>query len=433
MHADFVTDSGTDYTMALPSQAPRSIRVTNTRPAGRAYRPRALRRRRVAMFVMLFVVAAAVIGSWFILDGITTAGPSEAVASGDTNDSTILNTPQNAATNAKTSAASQVPDTRSQPNAASAAIEPEHREEIIGRPSGSTVQALTMGEPVASNATNNSASRNPPAGTNSTPSISSNSDVSRIIAQSVEIIATDPVAARDALNRALHHARATDPEKLEARRALVRLNDEIFLSDRIVPGDPLAAAYIVKGGDTLGKIVDREKLMVNWRLLLRLNNISDARRIRVGQTIKVVYGPFHAVVDKSDYRLDVYSEQYDKDGNRLFVTSFDIGLGEYGSTPIGSWVVRNNSKLLNPAWTNPRTGEQFGADDPENPIGEAWLGLDGTDDNTREFQGYGIHGTVKPDSIGRDESMGCIRLLPGQIDQVWELLIENESTVQIVL
>ena len=102
------------------------------------------------------------------------------------------------------------------------------------------------------------------------------------------------------------------------------------------------------------------------------------------------------------------------------------------ATPIGTWVVRPRSKLLNPAWTNPRTGERFGADDPENPIGECWLGLDGTDPATSEFLGYGIHGTVEPDSIGRDESMGCIRLLPGELDEVWELLVEGASTVEIV-
>jgi len=414
--------------MALPSQAPRSIRVTTARPAGRAYRPKALRRRRAALFIILIVGAAAIFGSWRILTGMTT-GPTEAVAGSDTNDSALLDPNQSREPSPSTRTASaQLPVTRSAPTSANTHTEPSGREEVIGRPSSRAAETLTMGEPISTRTP-----RTQPRAPISSPAIDPNTDVARIIAQAVEMIATEPIAARDALNRALHHARATEPEKLEARRALVRLNDEIFFSARVVPGDPLTAAYTIKGGDTLGKIVDREKLMVNWRLLLRLNSISDARRIRVGQTIKVVYGPFHAVIDKSDYRMDIYSEQYDQDGNRLFVTSFDIGLGEYGSTPIGSWVVRNNSKLLNPAWTNPRTGEQFAADDPENPIGECWLGLDGTDENTRKFAGYGIHGTVEPDSIGRDESMGCVRLLPGEIDLVWELLIENQSTVQIVL
>ena len=39
---------------------------------------------------------------------------------------------------------------------------------------------------------------------------------------------------------------------------------------------------------------------------------------------------------------------------------------------------------------------------PNNPVGTAWIGLD--------RPGYGIHGTPKPESVGRTESHGCFRL-----------------------
>lgn len=39
---------------------------------------------------------------------------------------------------------------------------------------------------------------------------------------------------------------------------------------------------------------------------------------------------------------------------------------------------------------------------PNNPVGVAWIGLDKT--------GYGIHGTPKPEEVGRTESHGCFRL-----------------------
>ncbi|EEF60027.1 L,D-transpeptidase family protein [Pedosphaera parvula] len=39
---------------------------------------------------------------------------------------------------------------------------------------------------------------------------------------------------------------------------------------------------------------------------------------------------------------------------------------------------------------------------PNNPVGVAWIGLD--------RQGYGIHGTPKPEEVGRTESHGCFRL-----------------------
>jgi len=39
---------------------------------------------------------------------------------------------------------------------------------------------------------------------------------------------------------------------------------------------------------------------------------------------------------------------------------------------------------------------------PNNPVGVAWIGLDLT--------GYGMHGTPRPEDIGRTESHGCFRL-----------------------
>lgn len=39
---------------------------------------------------------------------------------------------------------------------------------------------------------------------------------------------------------------------------------------------------------------------------------------------------------------------------------------------------------------------------PNNPVGTAWIGLN--------LPGYGIHGTPKPEEVGRTESHGCFRL-----------------------
>jgi len=39
---------------------------------------------------------------------------------------------------------------------------------------------------------------------------------------------------------------------------------------------------------------------------------------------------------------------------------------------------------------------------PNNPVGVAWLGLN--------LPGYGIHGTPRPENVGRAESLGCFRL-----------------------
>ena len=39
---------------------------------------------------------------------------------------------------------------------------------------------------------------------------------------------------------------------------------------------------------------------------------------------------------------------------------------------------------------------------PNNPVGAAWIGLD--------RPGYGLHGTPRPEDIGKTESHGCFRL-----------------------
>ena len=57
--------------------------------------------------------------------------------------------------------------------------------------------------------------------------------------------------------------------------------------------------------------------------------------------------------------------------------------------------------------------------------------MTGTDGNAIGKQSYGIHGTIDPDSIGKQASMGCIRMKNEDISQVFELLIEGKSTVLV--
>ncbi len=87
--------------------------------------------------------------------------------------------------------------------------------------------------------------------------------------------------------------------------------------------------------------------------------------------------------------------------------------------------------MINPSWTNPRTGERFGADYPLNPIGEFWIGLDGIDPHNLQERGFGIQGTIEPDSIGQDRSMGCVRLGDDHIALVYEMLTEGNSTILV--
>lgn len=252
------------------------------------------------------------------------------------------------------------------------------------------------------------------------------------------------VEARTLFNKALLDPRTSENDREALRQLIGEINDQLVFSPAVAKGDPLTDTYNVQSGDLLVKIAARQGLGVDYRFIQRINKIADAGKISVGQKLKIVRGPFHAVVHKGAFRLDLYAgnpptpsanKQLSAEGTEpdwLFIKSFKVGLGEHGGTPTGTFVVKPKSKLIDPPWVNPRTGEKFAAKDPKNPIGNRWLGLDGVDDQTRPFTGYGIHGTIDPSSIGREMSMGCVRMGAEDVQVVWELLQEGVSTVRIV-
>ncbi len=242
----------------------------------------------------------------------------------------------------------------------------------------------------------------------------------------------DLVGARELMSRALADPSMGAAGHEALRTELMAVNETLVFGPRIFPDDPMSEEYEIGSGDTLGRIARRRELGVHWKLIQRVNRISRPERIRVGQKIKLVRGPFHAIVDKSDYRADIYHGPPSEPDRWVYITSRPVGLGELGSTPTGSFVVREESKLENPAWVNPRDGrEQYDRDDPENPIGEFWIGLRGVGDSSA-IEGIGIHGTIEPESIGKQMSMGCVRLLEGDVALMYELLEEGISVVKIV-
>ncbi|MDX1682942.1 MAG: L,D-transpeptidase family protein, partial [Phycisphaeraceae bacterium] len=226
-----------------------------------------------------------------------------------------------------------------------------------------------------------------------------------------------PVEARRLLSELLtlgeYDLAAGDAQRIRA--TLTRLNEQLIFSPRVYRNDPLVAVYEVNQGDYLSRVAPQ--FDIPYQLIERVNKV-DARRIRIGQELKVIRGPFHAVVDKSAYRMDLYLK--DKDEQPIYIRSLPVGLGAEDSTPAGRWVVRPGSKLENPGWRHPRTGKVWDKDDPDIPIGEYWLGLKGVGEHTEGLKGYGIHGTNDPASIGQQASLGCIRLKDEDIKLVFD-------------
>jgi len=135
------------------------------------------------------------------------------------------------------------------------------------------------------------------------------------------------------------------------------------------------------------------KLPEKWRATLSGLNV-DARQPEAAKV----------VVDKSDEVLRVL------DKNGRLIAQFAATMGSsHDPLPLGTWkiygadynpVYRYNPKLF---WDAKKGAK--GAmlpPGPNGPVGVVWLDL------SKEH--YGIHGTPSPETIGRAESHGCVRL-----------------------
>jgi lipoprotein-anchoring transpeptidase ErfK/SrfK len=184
-------------------------------------------------------------------------------------------------------------------------------------------------------------------------------------------------------------------------RAIIRTRIEHTAG--IIYGSPekqFNEPYIVQPGETLDEIARAHD--ISWQYLATLNRTSP-ETLQAGQELKVLKGPFSAVVDLGEYSMTIHAHGW-------YVNRYQIGIGKDNRTPTGEFTVQD--KLENPVWYNP-DGGVVDADDPENPLGEYWLGLG---------DHIGIHGTIDPTTIGRSASRGCIHLADPDIAEVFNLL-----------
>jgi L,D-transpeptidase ErfK/SrfK len=86
---------------------------------------------------------------------------------------------------------------------------------------------------------------------------------------------------------------------------------------------------------------------------------------------------------------------------------YDVAVGApISPSPSGEFQIVQ--RLANPTYYYPGVVIGPGAN---NPLGPRWIGLN--------VQGFGIHGTNRPDSIGKNASHGCIRLRNGDIEDLF--------------
>ena len=248
--------------------------------------------------------------------------------------------------------------------------------------------------------------------------------------------ATDFLGARTELSKAYFWGDLPADKQDEARKVLTDLAELTLIGrgSKVYPNDPYTGYYLCKAGDILAAVDRREKLHVPWQLLVRVNNMQRPEDLVAGQRYKVVNGPFHAIIYKTQFVMDLYLQRDELP--KLFIKRVRIGTGKDGATPNGMWRVKLGGKHERPTWYPPPNSPHHGPipyGHPDYAFGAKglWISLEGLDENTKPLTDYGIHSTSAPDSIGKAESLGCIRLGDDDIDLVYMLLYEYYSTIEV--
>ncbi|MBM4062083.1 MAG: LysM peptidoglycan-binding domain-containing protein, partial [Planctomycetes bacterium] len=212
------------------------------------------------------------------------------------------------------------------------------------------------------------------------------------------------LAVRGRIDKQDHGARGFVDEAYRQHRLRV---DRWLCNPANVQG---ARSYTVARGDVLARIAARfrrEKILVEDGTLAVLNGIRNPDALMVGQRLKVPLDPIHCVVEKRSFSLAVYV------GPSL-LRLYWIGHGEHDKTPVAEFTVAE--KVEKPQWTAP-DGNVWPYGHPNNILGEYYVTL-----QHPGHDGFGVHGTPMPETIGTMSSMGCIRMHAPDIAELFRLL-----------
>jgi LysM repeat protein len=166
--------------------------------------------------------------------------------------------------------------------------------------------------------------------------------------------------------------------------------------------------YRVQTGDTLQKIA--QKYQVPAPLLAKINGIEASGFLEPGRELKVVRGPFRAVIDLKKHELSLLL-----DGR--YAGRFPVGVAQDLYQLEGTFRVL--SKTKNPTYYY-GDNQVIEAGDPNNPLGKHLLGLDNQ---------TAIHGTNDPANIGRANEHGWISLGAGDVADLYDILSVGSQVV----
>jgi len=208
-----------------------------------------------------------------------------------------------------------------------------------------------------------------------------------------------------------YRAKAKDPNLIKTKLGDVNI---AVLFSRYITEVPKSEFYTVQHNDTIEGIVKtvyHGKTTVD--LVQESNGIDDPRGIQPDQRLKIVTATFRLVVDKSDNTLTLFAGD-------TFMKEYPVGTGKYGNTPVGKFHVVFKQK--DPMWNNLPFGH------PDNILGTRWIKFSNEDET---LQGFGIHGTTQPETIGKHSSQGCVRMYNKDVEELSKIVVKG-TPVEIV-
>jgi lipoprotein-anchoring transpeptidase ErfK/SrfK len=147
-------------------------------------------------------------------------------------------------------------------------------------------------------------------------------------------------------------------------------------------------------------------------------NGLETDTIRSGTRLLVFNSNFSIRVSKSQNYLDLLMD------GKLF-KRYPVGTGKFGKTPAVKFTITD--KIIEPPWTRQSDNKQIEYGDPENVLGTRWMAIQSAENP--ELTGFGIHGTWERDSIGKQSSAGCIRMLNEDVEELFDLVPRKTAVI----
>ena len=223
-----------------------------------------------------------------------------------------------------------------------------------------------------------------------------------LLASANRALASKDTAGARKMLQSLADNQPGTPETASALKSLGDLNMAELCSPRPLP---FTTNHVVAQGEYIATIA--HKYHVYPEAIKRVNNLKTDVITR-GVKLKIDLSRYCIKVDISDKILYLYRIA---GGATNFVKCYPAGTGKLDNTPRGSFAVTSREK--NPTWYRPGGAPvSFGSKD--NLLGTRWLGI--------SAQGFGIHGTWEPDTVGKASSAGCIRMLNEDVEELFDLV-----------